>query len=215
MLSAVPKFPGRSAGASLKRRIRAIVSAVASQFPGRSAGASLKPDGRIVRDHVVGVPRLLFEGVTSLSKVFGAIGRFSEDIDLAANYTLLEFMGDHDRNSYSGVGDANLDDHLCPGSPQVEAERQSLITIEKRLKLEEVRDTVRVEQAQNARAERASGAILAVGKHPGIEVGLGHSRKLLLKASRADQVAQRISRGEIGRRTMWMPADRTNDRVRA
>jgi predicted nucleotidyltransferase component of viral defense system len=33
--------------------------------------------------------RLLFKGGTSLSKVFGAIQRFSEDIDLAVDYTLL------------------------------------------------------------------------------------------------------------------------------
>lgn len=56
------------------------------------------------------------------------------------------------------------------GSPQVEAKSQGLITIEKRLKLKEVGDTVGVEQSENARAERASGAILAVGKHPGVQV---------------------------------------------
>lgn len=38
--------------------------------------------------------RLLFKGGTSLLKVFGAIQRFSEDIDLAADYTLLGFVGD-------------------------------------------------------------------------------------------------------------------------
>ena len=36
--------------------------------------------------------RLLFKGGTSLSKVFGAIQRFSEDIDLAVDYTLLGFV---------------------------------------------------------------------------------------------------------------------------
>jgi hypothetical protein len=40
--------------------------------------------------------RLLFKGGTSLSKVFGAIQRFSEDIDLAVDYTLLGFVGDRD-----------------------------------------------------------------------------------------------------------------------
>ena len=39
---------------------------------------------------------LLFKGGTSLSKVFGAIQRFSEDIDLAVDYTLLGFVGDRD-----------------------------------------------------------------------------------------------------------------------
>lgn len=37
--------------------------------------------------------RLLFKGGTSLSKVFGAINRFSEDIDLAVDYTMLGFTG--------------------------------------------------------------------------------------------------------------------------
>lgn len=40
--------------------------------------------------------RLLFKGGTSLSKVFGAINRFSEDIDLAVDYTLLGFAGERD-----------------------------------------------------------------------------------------------------------------------
>jgi hypothetical protein len=40
--------------------------------------------------------RLLFKGGTSLSKVFGAIQRFSEDIDLAVDYTLLGFVGVRD-----------------------------------------------------------------------------------------------------------------------
>jgi len=39
---------------------------------------------------------LLFKGGTSLSKVFGAIERFSEDIDLAVDYTLLGFVGKRD-----------------------------------------------------------------------------------------------------------------------
>jgi hypothetical protein len=36
---------------------------------------------------------LLFKGGTSLSKVFGAIHRFSEDIDLAVDYAMLGFTG--------------------------------------------------------------------------------------------------------------------------
>jgi hypothetical protein len=40
--------------------------------------------------------RLLFKGGTSLSKVFGAIRRFSEDIDLAVDYTMLGFTGASD-----------------------------------------------------------------------------------------------------------------------
>lgn len=39
---------------------------------------------------------LLFKGGTSLSKVFGAINRFSEDIDLAIDYTMLGFTGSRD-----------------------------------------------------------------------------------------------------------------------
>ena len=40
--------------------------------------------------------RLLFKGGTSLSKVFQAINRFSEDIDLAVDYVALGFTGDRD-----------------------------------------------------------------------------------------------------------------------
>src|SRR5580693_8684897 len=40
--------------------------------------------------------RLLFKGGTSLSKVFHAISRFSEDIDLAVDYAALGFIGDRD-----------------------------------------------------------------------------------------------------------------------
>jgi len=40
--------------------------------------------------------RLLFKGGTSLSKVFYAINRFSEDIDLAVDYVALGFTGDKD-----------------------------------------------------------------------------------------------------------------------
>jgi Nucleotidyl transferase AbiEii toxin, Type IV TA system len=40
--------------------------------------------------------RLLFKGGTSLSKVFQAINRFSEDIDLAVDYAALGFTGNRD-----------------------------------------------------------------------------------------------------------------------
>jgi hypothetical protein len=40
--------------------------------------------------------RLLFKGGTSLSKVFHAINRFSEDIDIAVDYVALGFAGDRD-----------------------------------------------------------------------------------------------------------------------
>ncbi|WP_263356160.1 nucleotidyl transferase AbiEii/AbiGii toxin family protein [Acidicapsa ligni] len=40
--------------------------------------------------------RLLFKGGTSLSKVFHAINRFSEDIDLAVDYAALGFIGSRD-----------------------------------------------------------------------------------------------------------------------
>jgi hypothetical protein len=40
--------------------------------------------------------RLVFKGGTSLSKVFHAINRFSEDVDLAVDYAALGFTGDRD-----------------------------------------------------------------------------------------------------------------------
>ena len=40
--------------------------------------------------------RLLFKGGTSLSKIFHAINRFSEDIDLAVDYAALGFTGKRD-----------------------------------------------------------------------------------------------------------------------
>ena len=40
--------------------------------------------------------RLLFKGGTSLSKIFHAINRFSEDIDLAVDYVALGFTGERD-----------------------------------------------------------------------------------------------------------------------
>src|SRR5437763_15934795 len=39
---------------------------------------------------------LLYKGVTSLSKIFKAINRFSEDIDLAVDYETLGFNGEND-----------------------------------------------------------------------------------------------------------------------
>lgn len=43
--------------------------------------------------------RLLFKGGTSLSKIFHAINRFSEDIDLAVDYAALGFIGARDPRS--------------------------------------------------------------------------------------------------------------------
>jgi hypothetical protein len=40
--------------------------------------------------------RLLFKGGTSLAKIFHAINRFSEDIDLAVDYAALGFIGSRD-----------------------------------------------------------------------------------------------------------------------
>ncbi|HTX35751.1 MAG TPA: nucleotidyl transferase AbiEii/AbiGii toxin family protein [Bryobacteraceae bacterium] len=40
--------------------------------------------------------RILFKGGTSLSKIFHAINRFSEDIDLAVDYAALGFTGEKD-----------------------------------------------------------------------------------------------------------------------
>jgi hypothetical protein len=40
--------------------------------------------------------RLLFKGGTSLSKIYHAINRFSEDIDLAVDYVALGFTGERD-----------------------------------------------------------------------------------------------------------------------
>jgi hypothetical protein len=40
--------------------------------------------------------RLLFKGGTTLSKIFGVIRRFSEDIDMAVDYVALGFTGERD-----------------------------------------------------------------------------------------------------------------------
>jgi hypothetical protein len=54
--------------------------------------------------------RLLFKGGTSLSKVFHAISRFSEDIDLAVDYAALGFTDDKDprREDISKTKRANI-----------------------------------------------------------------------------------------------------------
>jgi hypothetical protein len=47
-------------------------------------------------------PHLIFKGGTSLSKIFGAIERFSEDIDVSIDRTYLGFGGDADPENMSG-----------------------------------------------------------------------------------------------------------------
>ena len=58
--------------------------------------------------------RLLFKGGTSLSKIFHAINRFSEDIDLAVDYVALGFTGDRDprRDDISRTRRANILDEM-------------------------------------------------------------------------------------------------------
>ena len=60
--------------------------------------------------------RLLFKGGTSLSKIFHAINRFSEDIDLAVDYAALGFTGARDPRS-AGISksrrNAILDDMMA------------------------------------------------------------------------------------------------------
>jgi len=41
-------------------------------------------------------PHILFKGGTTLSKIFGVIQRFSEDIDVAVDYKMLGFTGGRD-----------------------------------------------------------------------------------------------------------------------
>ncbi len=50
-------------------------------------------------------PRLLFKGGTTLSKVFGLISRFSEDIDLSVNRQDLGFEGDNDPANIEGTNE--------------------------------------------------------------------------------------------------------------
>ncbi len=60
------------------------------------------------------VPELRFKGGTSLSKVFGLIFRFSEDIDISLNRAALGFAGDRDLASpaLSGNKRRELDEEL-------------------------------------------------------------------------------------------------------
>src|SRR6185312_11435099 len=54
-------------------------------------------------------PTLIFKGGTSLSKAFGAIRRFSEDIDLSFDRADLGYTGDRDRRaSSSRISSATL-----------------------------------------------------------------------------------------------------------
>lgn len=48
-------------------------------------------------------PHLIFKGGTSLSKVYGVIARFSEDIDVSINRKYLGFEGDADPLNISGT----------------------------------------------------------------------------------------------------------------
>ena len=50
-----------------------------------------------------GHPGLLFKGGTSLSKAFGLIRRFSEDIDLVVHRGALGFAGDRDPTTAAGL----------------------------------------------------------------------------------------------------------------
>ena len=50
-----------------------------------------------------GHPKLLFKGGTSLSKAFGLIRRFSEDIDLVVHRDALGFAGDRDPTAADGL----------------------------------------------------------------------------------------------------------------
>ena len=60
------------------------------------------------------VPELRFKGGTSLSKVFGFIRRFSEDIDISLNHAALGFAGDRDlaNPALSGTKRRQLDEEL-------------------------------------------------------------------------------------------------------
>ena len=50
-----------------------------------------------------GHPKLLFKGGTSLSKAFGLIRRFSEDVDLVVHRGALGFTGDRDPTTADGL----------------------------------------------------------------------------------------------------------------
>lgn len=53
--------------------------------------------------HLQGLPRLIFKGGTSLSKAFGIISRFSEDIDLVINRHQLGFTDEGDPANQQGT----------------------------------------------------------------------------------------------------------------
>ena len=53
--------------------------------------------------HLQGLPRLIFKGGTSLSKVFGIISRFSEDVDLVINRHQLGFNDANDPANQQGT----------------------------------------------------------------------------------------------------------------
>ena len=61
-----------------------------------------------------GIPELRFKGGTSLSKVFGLIDRFSEDIDISINRAALGFSGERDLANplLSGTKRKALDEEL-------------------------------------------------------------------------------------------------------
>src|SRR5271156_4368341 len=61
-----------------------------------------------------GIPELRFKGGTSLSKVFGLIDRFSEDIDISINRAALGFSGERDmaNPNLSGSKRKALDEEL-------------------------------------------------------------------------------------------------------
>lgn len=79
-----------------------------------------------------GHPDLLFKGGTSLSKVFGLISRFSEDVDLSVDRRAFGFTGDRDPTEATGknerkrlVKDLNhqchkyIEDRLAPALREV------------------------------------------------------------------------------------------------
>ena len=60
------------------------------------------------------IPELRFKGGTSLSKVFGLIDRFSEDIDISIDRATLGFSGERDLANLhlSGTKRKGLDEEL-------------------------------------------------------------------------------------------------------
>jgi hypothetical protein len=90
-------------------------------FTETAARMNLRP-GLIEKDfwvcwilkHLFSVPafesHILFKGGTTLSKVFGVIERFSEDIDLAVDYEMLGFKGS--RSPLKNMSSKKLDNRL-------------------------------------------------------------------------------------------------------